>query len=60
VGAPHTNKEIQMASLMILIIKFVVVPFIFIVLPIIAISTWVSTWSDDPVLPSNKDGEKEG
>lgn len=49
-----------MASLMILIMKFVVIPFIFIVLPIIAISTWVCTWSDDPVLPSNKDGEKEG
>ena len=59
-GAPHTNKEIQMASLMILIMKFVVVPFIFIVIPIIVISAWVSTWSDDQVLPSDKDGEKEG
>jgi hypothetical protein len=49
-----------MASLMILIMKFVVVPFILIVIPIIAISVWVSTWSDDPDLPSNKDGEKEG
>jgi hypothetical protein len=49
-----------MASLMILIMKFVVIPFIFIVLPIIAISVWVSTWSDDQVLPSDKDGEKEG
>ena len=49
-----------MASLMILIMKFVVVPFIFIVIPIIVISAWVSTWSDDPVLPSDKDGEKEG
>jgi hypothetical protein len=60
VGAPHTNKEIQMASLMILVMKFVVLPFIFIVIPIIVISVWVSTWSDDPVLPSDKDGEKEG